>query len=211
MRSYRIHLIRHGLTQANQEGVMTGNSDSPLCTDGIAELEAMKRERLYPSADLVYSSSLAQCTGTAEILYPETEIRLQPKLTECGLGVFEGKSAAELEGDETFSAWLANSLEVTPAGGEEPDDFLQRILEGLSGIFTDMIEQEVGEAAVITHGGVIAMLLATVAFPRLPFQKWLPGNGRGFTVLVSPQLWMRDRIVEAISTVPYERTAYSGE
>ena len=32
MKTYRIHLIRHALTQDNLDGVYAGRTDSPLCT-----------------------------------------------------------------------------------------------------------------------------------------------------------------------------------
>ena len=43
MRSYNLHLIRHGLTEGNLLGLYLGSgTDSPLCESGIERLEHLK-------------------------------------------------------------------------------------------------------------------------------------------------------------------------
>ena len=49
MKTYRIHLIRHGLTAANTEGrYVGGGTDEPLCDTGIMGLEFLKSNYKYP-------------------------------------------------------------------------------------------------------------------------------------------------------------------
>ena len=38
VRGYRIHLIRHGKTEANEKGIYIGNTDFPLSEEGRREL-----------------------------------------------------------------------------------------------------------------------------------------------------------------------------
>ena len=38
MRGYRISLIRHGLTEANDKGIYIGRTDYPLSANGESEL-----------------------------------------------------------------------------------------------------------------------------------------------------------------------------
>ena len=71
MLTYRIHLIRHGMTQGNMEGRYIGRTDIPLCERGRSELRALKEQFEYPQVDMVVSSPLQRCTETAQILYPE--------------------------------------------------------------------------------------------------------------------------------------------
>ena len=68
MKTYRIHLIRHGLTQYNIDGVYSGRNETPLCEDGRNQLLQMKEEYKYPAVDFVFTSPLKRCTETAEIL-----------------------------------------------------------------------------------------------------------------------------------------------
>ena len=71
MKTYRIHLIRHGVTKDNIEGVYCGITDTPLCEDGKEQLMQMKAEYSYPGAEFLFTSPLVRCKETAEILYPD--------------------------------------------------------------------------------------------------------------------------------------------
>ena len=57
----------------------------------------------------------------------------------------------------------------------------------LNDIFMDMMKNGIYEASVITHGGVIAMLMTLIAFPRKPTPEWTCDNGCGFTVQTTPR------------------------
>ena len=44
MKYYKLHLIRHGLTAGNLQGLYIGSgSDLPLCDEGRAQLKTLKR------------------------------------------------------------------------------------------------------------------------------------------------------------------------
>lgn len=203
MVNYQLHFIRHGTTQGNLEGRYIGSTDLPLCPQGRRELEALLDTREYPKVQAVYVSPLLRCRQTAELLYPESWVRVVDQLREYDFGEFEGKSMQELAETGAFPLWVTNSLRTAPPGGEDPVAFTQRILQGLQAVFYDMMEQRITSAAVVTHGGVITSLLSAVAMPRQPYSRWLVENGCGFTVVMTPQMWMRDHLVEAVGTLPY--------
>ena len=97
MKTLRIHLIRHGATDANVLGQYIGNrTDTPLSPEGLKELQALKEDIEYPKIDCLYSSPLLRCRQTAAVLYPDTGIVLADNLKEYDFGDFEGKTAAEL-------------------------------------------------------------------------------------------------------------------
>lgn len=54
MKTYKIHLIRHGLTEANEKGQYIGASDIDITTDGIIELETLRTTYAYPDVRLFY-------------------------------------------------------------------------------------------------------------------------------------------------------------
>lgn len=56
MKTYKLHLIRHGITQANLDGAYIGRTDLPLTDAGIAELEALRQTLDYPQVKLFYTS-----------------------------------------------------------------------------------------------------------------------------------------------------------
>ena len=44
MKSYTIHLIRHGITEGNLLGQYIGRTDSPLAAEGIRALQDLKEK-----------------------------------------------------------------------------------------------------------------------------------------------------------------------
>ena len=57
MKYYKLHLIRHGLTQGNLDGRYIGSgTDLPLCAEGRAQLEELKAKFQYPDVPLVFCS-----------------------------------------------------------------------------------------------------------------------------------------------------------
>ncbi|MFR4477353.1 MAG: histidine phosphatase family protein, partial [Ruminococcus callidus] len=96
MKGYRISVIRHGRTAANDKGIYIGRTDFPLSDKGAAELAGKMDEFRYPNVARVYSSPLRRCTETAEILFPDVQIQTVDNLIEMDFGTFEGKSADEL-------------------------------------------------------------------------------------------------------------------
>ena len=95
MKGYRISVIRHGRTAANDKGIYIGRTDFPLSDKGAAELAGKMDEFQYPNVARVYSSPLRRCTETAEILFPDVQIQTVDNLIEMDFGAFEGKSADE--------------------------------------------------------------------------------------------------------------------
>ena len=96
MKGYRISIIRHGMTEANEKGIYIGNTDIPLSAKGAADLAAKMDEFCYPTVHRVYSSPLKRCTETAEILFPYTELCTVDDLKELNFGEFENKTIDEL-------------------------------------------------------------------------------------------------------------------
>ena len=70
MKYYKLHLIRHGLTAGNLQGLYIGSgTDLPLCDEGRAQLEELKRSFTYPNVPLVFTSPMLRATQTAEVLF----------------------------------------------------------------------------------------------------------------------------------------------
>lgn len=202
MRNYRLHLIRHGLIEANFTGQYIGRLDVPLCHRGVEELIQKRRQYDYPEVGKVYVSPMQRCRQTAAILYPEQDTVVVDDLAECHFGVFEGRFPDDLKNDPAFVDWLRDSNANPPEGGESMEEFAGRCIAAFGQVFKDMMGDRVFEAAVITHGGVISTLLAAMAFPRRDMLHWKTRSGEGFTILIAPDLWMRSGTVELYDTVP---------
>ena len=115
MKTYLIHLIRHGMTAGNEDGRYIGRTDLPLSPEGLAALLELKKKYEYPGAVRFFTSPLTRCRQTLEVLYPGCTPTPVEGLAECDFGRFEGKSLRELKGDEQFCAGWRGRTARSPA------------------------------------------------------------------------------------------------
>ena len=196
MRTLKIHLIRHGATDANYDGRYIGcKTDLPLAPEGLNELRLLKDDIDYPEIERLYSSPMLRCRQTGAVLYPDFEPVTVEELKEYDFGSFENKTAAELESNPNFIPWTSGRLSAPP-GGEDNSEFIKRICVGFNKIVLDMIESGLTESAVIMHGGAIMMLLGVSAVPRNKPVEWTADNGRGYSVRVTPSLYHKSGVIE---------------
>ena len=200
MKTFKIHLIRHGLTEGNLKQQYIGVTDLPLAAVGVSELMRLKEETDYPKVDIVYSSPMLRCRQTANILYPNKDIKLIENMREIDFGDFEGKTASELEALPSYADWAAGRISAAP-NGEDNTEFAKRLCLGLNEIVRDMMASGAEHSAVIMHGGAIMMLLASCAVPRKSMVEWTCPAGAGFSILVTPSLYHSSGVVEVINYV----------
>lgn len=205
MKTFKLHLIRHGITQGNLDGLYIGSgTDLPLCDEGRARLAGLRSRFLYPQVDTVFSSPMARAVETANILFPEAAHKFSVQdLREAGFGVFEGRPIRELVKDPDFARWMDPQSGFVPQGAEPTADFHKRCAQSLLRLFEYMIKADVTEAACVTHGGVIMSMLSQRALPSRKPEQWMADPGCGYTVQTDIELWMRDSLVEAIDVVPF--------
>ena len=201
MRTLKIHLIRHGATDANYDGRYIGcKTDLPLAPEGLNELRLLKDDIDYPEIGRLYSGPMLRCRQTGAVLYPDFEPVTVEELKEYDFGSFENKTAAELESNPNFIPWTSGRLS-SPPGGEDNSEFIKRICVGFNKIVLDMIEGGLTESAVIMHGGAIMMLLGVSAVPRRKPVEWTADNGRGYSVRVTPSLYHKSGVIEVYGIV----------
>lgn len=213
MKAYHIYLLRHGMTEGNEQGRYVGRLDVPLSARGRQELQAMREKGGYPQTDVLFSSPLQRCVESLKILYPDAEPITLPGLAECSFGDYEGKTLEELKDDPRYRAWASGMAEgnasVAPPGGESSADFQKRVCLAFGQIVERLTRSGVTHAVVMAHGGVIMTILGVFGLPRRPFYEWMAGNGTGYEVIVTPQLWMNGRVVEVAAEVPYAREEHN--
>lgn len=202
LKTYKIHLIRHGLTRANLEGLYCGVTDLPLCPEGTAELTHLAATYSYPFVDVVYCSPLLRARQTAEILFPGCALELVDSLREISFGIYEGRALAELKNDDAFQKWVSFGSSHVPPGAEPHDVFARRCVEGFVGLVEDMMRRGLPSAAVVTHAGVIAQILAALAYPKKSVYDWQSIPGCGYTAVADPSLFLRQPVVEIVDYVP---------
>lgn len=208
MKTFKLHLIRHGITQANLDGTYAGGGlDIPLCEEGRQELLGLRQRFQYPVVGTVFSSPMKRALQTADLLFEHAAEKIVVEdLRENIFGEFEGRKVAELVSDERFSQWLNPESGFVPEGGESGQDFALRTARALYSMLEYMNKNQIAEAACVTHGGVIMSMLSQRGLPKQPPQSWMAQNGFGFTVQTDAAMLMRDGCVELLQTLPIETT-----
>ena len=205
MKSYYIHMIRHGAVSPTLSGRYIGATDVELSDEGRAALRRLDHELAYPYAKVVFSSPLKRCTQSARILYPDMEPLIIDQLSECHFGEWENKTADELKDDETFLKWLAGDPSAKPPRGESNADFTRRICLIFENIVDGLIKTGTTDAVIVTHGGVMTTLLSVYGLPQAKPFDWVCDNGYGYSLRVTPMLWQRDKVAEVFDRIPKKR------
>ena len=163
----RIYVIRHGETQANERGILQGQSNSPLLESGLALArttgEAMRDIRF----DAAFSSPLPRALITAlEVLVHSgnTNLKLHTddRLLEFDMGDVEGKrfKPGESEVDpELTRAFFEDPFAFDGfPGGENVQDVLTRTQEFLRDLAAGKLG-DYGTVLVSTHGFALRAML----------------------------------------------------
>lgn len=205
MKGYRISIIRHGMTEANEKGIYIGSTDMPLSAKGASELASKMDEFDYPSVHKVYTSPLCRCRETAEILFPETETETVDGLSELNLGDFEGKSVDELINRDDYKTWLRGGSSTKPPNGESLEEMTARTFSALHNIIIDMMNNGLTHCAIITHSGIISNLLSCFGLPKYDAKYLNVKAGEGFDIIVTTHMWLNSQVFEILGYCPYEK------
>ncbi len=193
-----IYLIRHGETEHNRDRRYQGQIDVPLSKEGKAGL---MRAGFEPG--IVYVSGLVRTLQTAELLFPEAEYRSVPGLNEMDFGLFDGRSAAELERDPAYREWVDNNCESACPDGEDMAGFVKRVSSAFEEVIAECLLQKRKEAVIVTHGGTIMALASALARPVRGFYDWITRNGAGYLFEYEP--CVSKRCLRLIQSVNYSR------
>lgn len=96
----KIYFVRHGQSESNKKGRLTGNLHSPLTGQGIRQA---KKISLKASLDFskIYSSDSIRCRQTADIINKKLSVSIiyDPRLRQRDFGSLGGKTWKEIGED----------------------------------------------------------------------------------------------------------------
>jgi alpha-ribazole phosphatase/probable phosphoglycerate mutase len=154
-----IDLMRHGEPVGGRK--YRGQLDDPLSEKGWAQMRAKLAD--HAPWHRVISSPLSRCRAFAEALSTERCLPLHcdDRLKEVGFGVWEGKTAAQLneEDPHQLPRFRADPVKARPAGAEPLEQFYRRVVSTLDEIIARHQREHV---LIVCHAGVIRMVLAHV-------------------------------------------------
>jgi probable phosphoglycerate mutase len=167
-------LVRHGETEWTERGLLHGRLDSPLSANGQRHAELTAQRLRGEHFEALFSSPKGRALQTAEILGRAIGLTPEPLdgLREADYGWLEGRPIRHIDPDGPGNklllpaVWLARALTA-----ERPSQVARRVASAVEAIRE---RHPHGRVLVVTHWGVISMLMAQLV-DRDP-GKW---KGRG--------------------------------
>ena len=157
----KVILVRHGQTDWNLIRRMQGHLDIPLNQTGRRQADLLAKKLANYPLNAIYTSDLARAQETAEIIARPLGLTpvLQPALRERFLGQFQGLTIDEARVNFANEWQQVRENNAPPPGGESLEEVATRVRNA----FETIVDRHPGEqVAVVSHGGVLKLLIAWV-------------------------------------------------
>lgn len=163
-----LYLIRHGETinNASRRNVPSTYNykkkcpDPPLNETGIRQAHLLGERLQACNINVIYSSDLLRTQQTSQIInkYIGKKIISRAALREIDMGELHLRSFEELKEEfpEFYNNWNKHDSDMPYPHGESGRDVLKRTSE----VIKEITHKNIGNAAVVTHGGVIRVLVS---------------------------------------------------
>lgn len=156
-----LFLLRHGEINPGPERRFVGQTDLPLTDKGVHQAKWWGRRLKDTGVGAIVASDLVRCRMTAEIIAKATGLPLQlmAQLREIDLGDWENRTMESVRKNEP-ERWAARGNDLAgfrPPGGESFADLADRVVP----VFSQIAEQD-GSRLIVTHAGVIRVLLCRI-------------------------------------------------
>lgn len=152
-----LDFIRHGEPVGGRK--YRGQIDDPLSEKGWAQMHAALGKEV-PWSRLI-SSPLVRCRAFAEALAVQHNfpLELEARFKEIGFGVWEGKTAQQIDADTpgTLARFKADPVHARPPGAEALEAFYARVCAGIEHVLYAHPDEHI---LIVSHAGVIRMALA---------------------------------------------------
>ncbi|MDE5858862.1 MAG: histidine phosphatase family protein [Oscillospiraceae bacterium] len=211
MKGYRLSILRHGLTEANENGTYIGKTDLPLSMAGREALQDKYESFKYPKVQRVYSSPLERAVQSAEILFPDREIVIVDDLREMDFGVFEGISVDDLIKLDSYKKWLKGGLDNPPPNGESLRNMMLRCYSALNLMILNMMNEGLTHTGVITHSGILMNMMSCFGLPKMKPMEFACEPGEGYEILVSAMMWQNGNTFEILGKIPKSEALQDAE
>ncbi len=161
----RVDLLRHGNCEGGQ--IYRGRTDSPLTEAGQAQMQAACAGQQWGR---VYTSPLQRCHSFAAQVAQQQDIPLviDQRLIELDFGDWDGQSLEQVwsQQQQAVMQFWQDPEAHPPPNGER----LALMAERVASCFADISRQaESSQVLVVTHGGVIRLLLSQLL--AVPLQR----------------------------------------
>lgn len=156
----RLILVRHGVTQWNQENRALGRADIELNEEGRRQAQglalALKGERVAA----IYSSPLRRAVETAQAIvrFHQGEVKIDGAFIEMDAGELDGLTYEEMRDryGGFLQEWIRDARSLAMPGGECLEDVQHRAWQGVERILKNHPEDAV---VVVSHNFTILCII----------------------------------------------------
>lgn len=179
MNEPRLYFARHGVTQANLDGVHAGAQPIPLLEEGREQARRLAERVCALGIDEVWTSPLARARETAGIVAARCGVPLRedPDLRELEVGPWEGLSDEQIRQryPEEFGRWQADPAGFDGLPGRETLQAARRRVVAA----VERIAARGVRALVVSHSEPIRLLRVHYAGDELnAFAEFMPEHAQ---------------------------------
>jgi len=200
MKKTELVMIRHGETEWNTQHRMQGHSNSNLTKLGLAQIKALGEWMKRTPFSHIYSSDSLRARLTAESItkYSEHVLRIDKRLREKNLGVFEGLTSEEAmeRFPEIYHLFKTAGSEYVIENGESTHQLLERSFKFIEEI---RLNHPFERVILVTHGGVLRVLIKHILGLSLDSSTRFKIKNTGIFRLIWEDKWM----VSQLGQVPH--------
>ncbi len=200
MQKTELILIRHGETEWNKQLRMQGHLNSNLSKLGQSQISSLGNWMKNITFDYIYCSDSPRARLTAEAItqFSGVDLKVDKRLREKNLGVFEGLTSDEAIKlhPEVFRLFKTAGSEYVIKNGESTKQLLERAYEFIEEI---RLNHQNERGVLVTHGGVIRVLLKHILRISLDAPTHFKIRNTGIYSLYWEEKWM----VSQMGLVPH--------
>ena len=152
-------LVRHGQTDENVNGRISGQGPVPLNPRGQDQARLAAKALASLGVTQLYSSPVVRARQTAEVLKTDLQLDIQevPDLREVGYGDWEGRQFNDIRNEAAARNVMHNPLHAVFPKGESLLGVQQRAVRVIE---TARYADPYGVSVLVSHGDVIRTALA---------------------------------------------------
>lgn len=184
----KIYWVRHGKTDQNEKNNYYGKLDARLTPEGVREVKAI--ETSFDNCINVYTSPAARAIETAGLLFSNVYFKVDARLLERNMGIFEGLNYKEIGRNypKERKEWDADWQHYEIPEGESAMMQYERVVS-----FIHELEKSNEDAIVVCHAGTIRMALVYMLGGNLDlFWKFKVHTGMVLTTRYEHDFWYLD-------------------
>lgn len=198
MQVCNFYLLRHGKVEG--EPALNGHTDCKVDPAVQQKISQALSNQAIPF-DHIISSPLRRCADLAALLkedHPTLKMTINKQIQEMSFGTLDGKAFETIKEQwPLLDAFWQNPAKNTLPQGETLNEFRNRIISAWS----EIIKTNNKNTLIITHGGVIRMLLADALQVNWKKPAWHSNLAIGNASLTHIQVSKADRYYISVKSI----------